>query len=107
MSTDKNSRRNFLALTAAGFASSATGLVRPSGAIALPHSFGLSDDQHGPASGNYDVRAFGAKGDGKAIDTFAVNNAIETAAAAGGGIIRFPAGSYACFSIHLKSKVSL
>ncbi len=55
----------------------------------------------------YNIKAFGAKGDGKAIDTPSINRAIETAAAAGGGTVYFPAGSYLCFSIRLKSKVAL
>src|SRR5262249_34116273 len=57
--------------------------------------------------GVYDVGAFGAKGDGKNLDTTAINKAIDTAAAAGGGTVRFPAGSYLCFSIHLKSNITL
>ena len=55
----------------------------------------------------YDVRSFGARGDGKTLDTAAVNKAIEAAALAGGGTVRFPAGSYLCFSIRLKSNISL
>jgi polygalacturonase len=55
----------------------------------------------------FDVRSFGATGDGKTIDTVAVNHAIDAAAAAGGGTVRFPAGTYACYSIHLKSNVLL
>src|SRR3989441_3824120 len=58
-------------------------------------------------SGVYDVRAFGAKGDGKTLDTPAINKAIDAAAAAGGGTVRFPAGSYLSFSIHLKSNIAL
>jgi polygalacturonase len=61
----------------------------------------------GTASGAYDIRSFGAVGDGKTIDTAAVNRAIEAAAASGGGTVRFPAGTYACFSIHLRSNVAL
>lgn len=60
-----------------------------------------------PTGGQFDVRAFGATGDGKTLDTPAVNRAIEAAAAAGGGTVRFPAGTYACYSIHLKSDVFL
>ena len=41
------------------------------------------------------------------MDTPAINKAIEGAAAAGGGIVRFPAGSYLCYSIHLKSHITL
>jgi polygalacturonase len=55
----------------------------------------------------FDVRSFGATGDGKTLDTDAVNRAIAAAAAAGGGVVRFPAGSYLCFSIHMKSFIIL
>src|SRR3989442_4116863 len=55
----------------------------------------------------YNVRAFGAKGDSKTVDTPAINRAIETAAGAGGGTVRFPAGTYLSFTIRLKSHVGL
>lgn len=58
-------------------------------------------------TGSFDVRAFGAKGDGKALDSPAVNKAIESAATAGGGTVRFSAGTYRCFSIRLKSNIAL
>jgi polygalacturonase len=55
----------------------------------------------------FDVKAFGAKGDGKTVDTPAINKAIEAAASAGGGTVAFPAGNYLCFSIRLKSHLAL
>jgi len=55
----------------------------------------------------FDVRSFGATGDGKAIDSPAINAAIEAASAAGGGTVVVPAGVYMCFSIRLKSFVAL
>jgi polygalacturonase len=55
----------------------------------------------------YSVRAYGARGDGKTVDSGAVNRAVEAAAAAGGGTVHLPAGTYLCFSIRLKSNVSL
>ena len=55
----------------------------------------------------FDVRSFGATGDGKTVDSTAINAAIEAAAAAGGGTVVFPAGAYVCFSIRLKSFVAL
>jgi polygalacturonase len=55
----------------------------------------------------YDVRAFGARGDGKALDTAAINKAIEAAAAAGGGTVNFPAGTYLSVSIRLRSNITL
>ncbi len=60
-----------------------------------------------PAAGIFDVRKYGATGDGKTLDTAAVNRAIEAAATAGGGVVIFPAGVYLCFSIHLISQVHL
>ncbi len=57
--------------------------------------------------GIYNVRAFGAKGDGTTLDTDSVNDAITAANSDGGGTVRFPAGIYRCFSIHLKSNVTL
>jgi len=59
------------------------------------------------AARQFDVKAFGAVGDGKTVDTPAINRCIETAAAAGGGTVFFPAGRYLCYSVRLKSKVSL
>src|SRR5215472_13471703 len=55
----------------------------------------------------FDVRDFGAKGDGQAFDTAAINASIDAAAAAGGGTVNVPAGDYLCYSVHLKSKVQL
>ncbi len=59
------------------------------------------------AANFYDVRQFGAKGDGKTVDSDAVNKAIDAAAAKGGGTVFFPAGTYLCFSIRLKSNITI
>ena len=59
------------------------------------------------ATADYNVRDFGAKGDGVALDTAAINAAIEAAAAAGGGTVRLPAGKYLSFSVRLKSNIAL
>lgn len=58
-------------------------------------------------NGRFDVRRYGAVGDGKSVDTAAINRAIDAAAAAGGGTVLFPAGQYLSYSIHLKSNVAL
>jgi polygalacturonase len=50
---------------------------------------------------------YGATGDGKTVDTKAINDAIDAAAKAGGGTVFFPAGTYLSYSIHLKSNISL
>jgi len=55
----------------------------------------------------FDIRRFGAVGDGRTLDTAAINRAIAAAAASGGGTVHVPAGSYACHSLHLKSCIEL
>jgi len=57
--------------------------------------------------GRYDVRNFGAKGDGVTIDSDAINRAIDFAASVGGGTVVISAGTYASHSIRLKSHVGL
>jgi polygalacturonase len=62
----------------------------------------------GPNPGRlYDVRAFGATGDGRTLDTDAINRTIAAAAAAGGGTVEFPPGTYLSFTIRLRSHVWL
>jgi polygalacturonase len=65
--------------------------------------------QPGPASGarTYNVREYGAVGDGKALDSPAINRAIEACAQAGGGTVALPAGTYLSGSIRLKSNIRL
>jgi len=55
----------------------------------------------------FEVRSFGARGDGQTIDSDAINKAVDAAAAAGGGFVDFPAGRYLSFSIRLRSHVTL
>jgi polygalacturonase len=58
-------------------------------------------------SGWYNVKDFGATGDGKTINTAAINAAIDEAVKNGGGTILFPAGNYLSYSIHLQNNISL
>ncbi|MCL6524787.1 MAG: glycoside hydrolase family 28 protein [Thermoflavifilum sp.] len=60
-----------------------------------------------PTQAIFNIRDYGAKGDGKINDAPAINRAIEAAHAAGGGIVFFPAGVYVSGSIHLQSHITL
>jgi len=51
-------------------------------------------------------KRFGAKGDGRADDSIAIQTAIDLLEARGGGVVRFPAGRYRC-NVVLKNGVSL
>ena len=56
---------------------------------------------------SFNVKDFGATGDGSTNDTPALNKAIEKCSAQGGGTIRFPVGKYMVASVHLLSNVQL
>ncbi|HEY3762488.1 MAG TPA: glycoside hydrolase family 28 protein [Verrucomicrobiae bacterium] len=60
-----------------------------------------------PINNIYDVRHFGARGDGKHLDSPAINRAILKASAHGGGTVLLPAGTYLCGSIHLTNDINL
>ena len=59
------------------------------------------------ATGVFNVRDYGAKGDGKTLDSPAINAAIEAAVHDGGGQVFLPAGTYLSGSIRLKSNIEL
>jgi len=87
--------------------------LRRAGAVLVPASlaaaFGASaaetkstpPDPHG-----FNVRQFGAAGDGRTKDTQAVQAAIDAAGMAG-GTVYFPAGKYLSGTVRLKSRVTL
>lgn len=97
MDSFNSARRDLLKFGGIGLAAAAASLPAYASTKSTLHS----------SSGVFDVRAYGATGDGKTVDTPAINRTIEAAAAAGGGTVLFPAGTYLCFSIRLKSYVDL
>src|SRR5580700_7860836 len=89
-------RRDFLRLASAGVIATATGTQPRAPAEITPPRI------HDP-NAVFDVKVYGARGNGITIDTPAINKAIAAANAGGGGTVRFPPGTYACYSIHLRA----
>jgi hypothetical protein len=58
-------------------------------------------------SAQYDVRKFGAVGNGLVLDTRSIQRAIDSAGDNGGGVIYFPAGIYKIGTLILKSNIAL
>ena len=56
---------------------------------------------------DYNVKDYGAVGNGRVLDHQAINATIDTCVAHGGGRVIVPAGTYLCGSIRLKSHVEL
>jgi polygalacturonase len=58
-------------------------------------------------SHEFNVRESGAKGDGKTLDTDAIQKALDECGKAGGGIVHFPAGTYLSKPIVLRSSTTV
>src|ERR1035437_2779082 len=55
----------------------------------------------------FDVKESGAKGDGKTLDTDAIQKALDECGKAGGGTVRFPAGTYLSKPVVLRSSTTV
>src|SRR4051794_19068160 len=60
-----------------------------------------------PPTQGCNVRDFGAKGDGIAVDTRAINSAVEKCATAGGGTVYVPPGTYLSGTVRLRDNITL
>ena len=63
--------------------------------------------QAGPAANIYNVRDFGAVGDGTHKDTVAFQKALDTCAVSGGGEVIVPAGNYLIGSVQMGNRTLL
>lgn len=57
--------------------------------------------------GIFNILDFGAVGDGKNVDTKAIQKAVDECAKLGGGIVLFPSGNYICGTVFLKDNVDI
>jgi len=100
-------RRNWLGLlsaatVASGFPTPATASLPPPQRHPSQHS---ADASLGARV--YNIRDFGAKGDGKTLDTAALQSAIDACTKDQGGTVLVPAGVFVIGTVELKSNVTL
>ncbi len=55
----------------------------------------------------FNVRDYGAMGDGTTIDTMAVQKALDECGSAGGGTVLLPPGTYLCQPLEIRTKTTL
>jgi polygalacturonase len=101
---DALSRRKWLGMAAS--ASVGSGLLTMAGAATASAQTSRTAD-HMLGVRAYNVRDFGAKGDGVTLDTAALQVAIDTCAKEQGGTVLVPAGVFVIGTVELKSNVTL
>jgi polygalacturonase len=82
------------------------------GSFAGKRGFASGQVKNDPAADDlgarvYNVRKYGAKGDGIALDTAALQEAIDACHEDGGGTVLVPAGTFQIGTVELKSNVTL
>ncbi|HTV62193.1 MAG TPA: glycosyl hydrolase family 28 protein [Verrucomicrobiae bacterium] len=99
------SRRQWLGLVPTLTASLGTGLVAENASAAETSAGGMADNDLGTRV--YNIRNFGAAGDGKTLDTAAVQAAIDACHKDQGGTVVVPAGVFVIGTVEIKSNVTL
>jgi Glycosyl hydrolases family 28 len=106
MTTSKSaiSRRNLLGMIST--ATVGSGLMAAGNLAAAPQDAHTSTGSTAGAR-TYNIRDFGAKGDGKTLDTAALQAAIDACNKDQGGTVLVPAGVFVIGTVELKSNVTL
>ena len=103
-SKDAISRRNLLGMIST--ASLGSGLISTKVLAATPQD-AHDDTNNNAGARTYNIRDFGAKGDGKTLDTAALQAAIDACNKDLGGIVLVPAGVFVIGTVEIKSNVTL
>jgi polygalacturonase len=61
----------------------------------------------GPRGRVFNVREHGARGDGKSLDTAAIQRALDACGKAGGGMVQFPPGTYLSQPLVIRTKTTV
>lgn len=101
-STAPLSRRNWLGILSTASVGAGLLATASQGAEASP-----SSPENNLGTRVYNVRDFGAKGDGQSLDTAAVQAAIDACNKDQGGTVLVPAGTFVIGTVELKSNVTL
>jgi polygalacturonase len=75
--------------------------------LALAAAWGAGAAPPNPPEKVFDVRQYGAAGDGKTLDTAAIQQALDECGRAGGGRVRLSAGTYLSKPIFLRANTTL
>ena len=97
------SRRHWLGLASVSTAAGSLLLARSANAAGSDPVAGSAS----PGTRVYDIRDFGARGDGKTLDTAALQSAIDACHRDQGGTVLVPAGVFPIGTVELKSNVTL
>jgi polygalacturonase len=99
------SRREWLGKVSVPAVAATLGMGFMNDATAKPVNKTKTDNLEGARV--YNIRDFGAKGDGKTLDTKAIQTAIDTCTREHGGTVLVPAGTFVTGTVELKSNVRL
>src|SRR5271155_4845885 len=107
MRETRKNRREFLEKFAVGAVAIPAGIAAGSPVFAEASSSEMAQGQSDARLAKYifDVREFGAKGDGNTINTKSIQAAVDACAKAGGGKVVVPAGKFLTGPIMLKSNM--
>lgn len=106
----KKDRRNFLKNIGVNSMFFCTGIASASGAASakpIPAFPGSNQTDTVSNNGTYNVFDFGARGDGKTLDTLSIQSAIDHCSQDGGGRVYLEKGCFLISTIYMKSNVIL